>query len=70
MPRRGYYKAIRTVDTIVNEKIKVLREFYVVDIHNEESIRNMLLKAINERPDSNPDAIADRIAKSLIAAKL
>ena len=71
MPRRGCYrKTERSIETIVNEKIKVLREFYVVDDYNEESIRNMLLTAIRDRPDSDPDAVADRVARPLIASRL
>lgn len=70
MPRKRHYQPVRTTEMIVNEKIRVLHEFYIVDGNNEESIRNMLTKAIKDRPDSNPDAIADRIARSLIAEKL
>lgn len=71
MPRKERYKSVtRTVDHIINEKIKVLREFHIVNTMNEDSIRNMLFIAVRDRPDSDPDAVVDRIAKSLIATKL
>lgn len=68
MPRKERYKPVtRTVDYIINEKIKVLREFHIVNTMNEDSIRNMLFIAIRDRPDSDPDVVADRIARSLIS---
>lgn len=60
----------RTPQKAIDEKIKVLREFYVVDTRNEDAVREKLEKAIAERPDVHFDTVIDRIAKQMIAEKL
>lgn len=71
MAKKRYYKNMpNTVEGIIDEKIKVLRELCIVDTRNEESIRNMLLTAIRNRPQSDPLVVLDSVAKRLIAEKL
>lgn len=60
----------RTPQKAIDEKIKVLREFCVVDTRNEDAVRERLEKAIAERPDAHFDTVVDRIAKQMIAEKL
>ena len=70
MSRRRYVGKPVTIDDIINEKIKVLRDFYIVDATNEESIRNELVIAVRDNPHRDPNAVIDSIAKTLIAEKL
>ena len=60
----------KTVDSIINEKIKVLKDFCVVNVRNEESIRNKFIIAIRDNPNRDPNVIVDAIAKSLIVESL
>lgn len=70
MPSKYYKTKIVTVEDIINEKIKVLQDFYIVDAENEESIRNMLITAVRDNPHRDPNVVVDGIAKTLIAEKL
>lgn len=66
-----YYESKeRTVRQVVDEKIKVLEDFYIVDIDNEYTIRKKLIAEIESHPNSDPDVIADRVARTLISNKL
>lgn len=60
----------RTLDQIVEEKMEVLEDFYIVDIWNYDEIKSALICAIKEHPMSNPDYVADRFVKDLITKKL
>jgi hypothetical protein len=60
----------RTVKQVINEKIQVLRDFYIVDDDNELDIRKMLTEAINNAPDRDPDVVVDRIARNMITERL
>ena len=60
----------RSTKLVINEKIRVLRDFCIVDDSNEIAIRNRLLAEINSNPDKDPDIIADRIARRMISDKL
>lgn len=60
----------RSTKQVINEKIRVLRDFCIVDDKNENSVRNKLLAEINNNPDKDPDIIADRIARRMISDKL
>ena len=70
MPRKRYNPRPVTVEDIINEKIKVLSDFCIVNAKNEESIRNMLIIAVRDNPHREPTVVIDSIAKSLIAEKL
>lgn len=67
---KKYVPKPRTVEQIVEEKIQVLRDFYIVDDRNEEEIRTLLTDAVNAEPNRDPDFIVDKVAKNLIADKL
>lgn len=60
----------RSVKQVINEKIQVLRDFYIVDDENENAVRKKLLAEISNAPDKDPDVIADRIARAMITEKL
>lgn len=67
---RGWCKPERTIDVVVEEKMQVLEDFYIVDSNNYDEIKSMLICAIREHPLSSPDSVADRVAKDLISRKL
>lgn len=54
----------------IEEKLKVLKEFCVVDTRNEATIRERLEKAVAERPDMHFDLVLDRTARRMINEKL
>ena len=58
------------VKMAVESKLRVLRDFYVVDIHNEERIRRQLFKAVEDEPNKDFNTVLDRVAKQLITEKL
>lgn len=60
----------RSKRQVINEKINVLRDFYIVDNDNELDIRKKLAAEIDNAPDKDPDAVADRFARALITARL
>lgn len=68
--RSGKHTPKRTAETAVKEKLKVLREFCIVDDRNETVIRERLEKAIADKPDLNFDVVLDRMAKRMINEKL
>lgn len=61
-PKRGIKQAI-------NEKIRVLKDFYIVDKSNEETVRAQMQAAIDERPNVEFDRVLDSFAKKLIGEK-
>lgn len=63
-------EALRTVEKAIEEKMKVLEEFYVVDKNNEREIRAMLWEAIHKYPNRDFDIVLDQVAKALISEKL
>lgn len=67
---RRFYGNKPTVDEAVKAKMKVLREFYIVDKSNEHLVEQYLRDHINAHPDKDFEAILDRVAHELIAAKL
>lgn len=66
----NYVPVERTLDQAIQEKIKVLKEFYVVDNRNEETIKQQLIDAVNAEPNKNFDIVIDRVAHTLIQRKL
>ena len=65
-----YVAPERTAKQAINEKMKVLREFYVVDDNNESEIKSLLTQAVEAEPNKNFDIVLDRVAHSLIEKKL
>ena len=59
-----------TVKQAVAEKMKVLREFYIVDKTNESEIKSELMAAIKARPDADYEVVLDQVAHRLISEKL
>lgn len=59
-----------TFDTkkLIDEKMTVLEEFYVVNLENQHTIRARLEKAIAMYPNSDPAAVLDRVAREMIMA--
>ena len=64
-----HYEPRRTVEYAIEEKMRVLKDFYVVDRHNEDAIYKRLKKAVDDEPNTDFDIILDRVAKTLIASK-
>lgn len=60
----------RKPDLAVKEKLKVLREFYIVDDENEESFKHQMERAIAENPDVHFDRVLDGFARKLISEKM
>ena len=58
------------VDRAIDEKMQVLKDFYIVDRNNEDDIRKELQAAIRNEPNSNYDIVLDRVAKRMIGEKL
>ena len=60
-------QSVKTVSQIIDEKIVVLRELYIATDYNEKEIRYLLSAMIRKYPTSDPELIADHVAKDLIA---
>lgn len=54
----------------VNEKMRVLREFYVIDNKNADEVKAMLEGAIRESPNRDYEIVLDQVARKLISNKL
>ena len=66
-----YHQQVPVTDKqVINAKIQVLRDFYIVDDKNEDEIRNLLECALRAEPHKDRDVILDREAKKLIEEKL
>lgn len=66
----SFYDPKRDAKQAINEKIKVLKDFYIVDKRNEESIRAQMQAELDKRPDVEFDRVLDSFAKKLIGEKL
>ena len=71
MDTRHTYRYVpqRNVKDAVEEKIKVLKEFYIVDKNNEAAIRAQMQAEIERRSDVDFDRVLDSFARKLIDAK-
>lgn len=69
MGRRSHYETTRTRERAIEEKLQVLRDFYIVNRGNEEEYRKVLLNAVLKEPDTHFDIILDRVAKKMIGEK-
>lgn len=54
----------------IDEKISVLRDFYVVDDKNEVEYRSILKKAIAAEPGCDIYLVLDRAARKMIDGRL
>lgn len=59
-----------TIEAIVDEKMKILEEFYVVDKNNYDSIRADILAELRKVDSQRYEYAADRIARRYITEKL
>lgn len=66
----GHYECRRTVDRAINDKMRVLKDFCVVNHTNEEEIRKMLVLAVRDDLNTHYDIVLDRVAKRLISEKI
>lgn len=60
----------RTFEQAINEKMKVLRDFYIVDKRNEKIIEQKLIDAVKAEPNKNFDIVIDRVAHTMIMNRL
>lgn len=67
--RVSTYVPMRTAKNAIEEKLKVLEEFYIVDDRNRETVRAQMKAAIESRPDVDFDRVLDNFAKRLINEK-
>lgn len=66
----GQYRAKIDPERIVREKMKVLRDFYVVDDDNYNEIYKELLARACMHPEYGMERAVDRAAMTLIQGKL
>lgn len=60
----------KTTKTIINQKMRVLKDFYVVDDDNEDYIRKQMERALKDHPNEDPEVVLDHFAHPLIQSKL
>ena len=58
------------VDTYIHKKIKLLKDFTVVNKDNEEEIKGMLYGIVKKYPNRNHEIIIDALARHLIKQRL
>ena len=58
------------VDTYIHKKIKLLKDFTVVNEDNEEEIKGMLYGSVKKYPNRNHEIIIDAVARHLIKKRL
>lgn len=71
--RDGKHDSYRTAELAIKQKIKVLKDFYVIDETDpasEMKMREKLERAIAAQPDKNFDRVLDQFANKLIQEKL
>lgn len=54
----------------VNEKLRVLRDFYIVDDTNKKEYKKLLLDEVAKYPHRDPEIVLDQLASILIMKKL
>ena len=74
MPNIEYYKLgdprKPSVKQAIASKMKVLREFYIVDSSNAKEIQLYLYAEVNAHPGRDYELVLDSAAKKLIEKKL
>lgn len=71
--RDGVHEPYRTAELAIKQKIKVLKDFGVIDEFDpagELKMREKLERAISAEPDKNFDRVLDQFASRLILEKL
>ena len=63
-------KTTLSSERLIDDKMRVLRDFYVVNDANRFWIRERLEKAVAANPNSDPAFTLDRIARELIMTSL
>lgn len=61
---RGYTKP--TLKQAVNNKLKVLRDFYIVDDRNKKKYKGILLDAVAKYPDRDYEIVLDQAAAKIL----
>lgn len=73
-PKRNVaHETYRTAELAIKQKIKVLKDFYIVDPDDpasEMKMREKLEKAVADEPNKHFDWVLDRFANALIMQKL
>ena len=54
----------------IDDKLQVLKDFYIIDDKNEDEYRKVLSSAIRAEPNTHHDIVLDRIARKLISEKM
>lgn len=67
---KKYVPVKRDPNKAIDDKMKVLREFCVVDRRNEQQIEQMLIDAINANPERDYEIVLDQVARALIKKRL
>ncbi len=67
--RNCRYTPIRTVDDAIEEKLRVLSDFLIVNPDNKESFREMMKSAVAERPGVHFDRVLDTFAAKQFNAR-
>ena len=71
MPAHPYRTtAKQTVKQVIDEKMKILREFYVVDDDNQAEIRQLLQDAVDAQPNSDYEYALQRLTHAMVMEKL
>lgn len=65
-----YIKKTSAKETMVNNKIKILRDFCIVNEKNKQQVEMYLVSALSQNPHRNPQTVLDRAARSLILGKI
>lgn len=60
----------KAINAAINDKLKVLKDFYIVNAENKEDVRNHFIEAILNEPDKNPLVVIDKVANRMIFTKL
>ena len=61
-----YSPTVKTIDRRIDEKLNILEDFRAIDEKNREYARSIFVEALRNYVNSDPDAVLDRVAKSII----
>ena len=67
---RVYHPTKPSIKQAINAKLKVLKEFGVIDDNNEYDIREQLKEAIKAHPNRDYELVLDQVAHTMIMEKL
>lgn len=70
MRRRRKYTAVEpTLDELIEEKMRILDDFLVVNRRNKKEIEARLRKAVLDNPNRDREIVLEQITNSLIMSK-